>query len=149
MSTNSVWIVIAAVVAVLAIAVLIFAVSGATRRRRRRRAEEIREQAKLDTARVDRRQALASETAAKARAAQAEAEAKAAEASRLQEQAASHQSEAATSREELQEQFKRADSIDPTVNKETREDPGDTQDRAWGEESGDYHQSSNYRASSS
>ena len=51
------------------IAAVIVAVSRATRRRRTRQAEEIRERAKLETAKVDRRQALADETAAKARAA--------------------------------------------------------------------------------
>jgi hypothetical protein len=62
---------------------------------------------------------------------------------------ASQQSEAAASREELQEQFKRADKIDPTVKKGTREDTADTQDQAWGEESGNYSEGRNYRASSS
>ena len=123
MNTSVIWIVIAAVVAVLVIAALIFAASRATRRRRQRQAEGIREQAKLETARVDRRQALADETAAKARAAQAEAEAKAAEAARLQERAASHHREAATSREQLQNQWNRADSIDPKVTSGRRETP--------------------------
>ncbi len=109
--------VIAAVVVIL----VVVAVARASRRRRQRQAEEIRKQAKLETARVERRQALADETAAKARAAQAEAEAKAAEAARLQERAAAHQSEAATSRERLQEQWKRAEDIDPEAGKELRE----------------------------
>jgi flagellar biosynthesis/type III secretory pathway M-ring protein FliF/YscJ len=122
-TTNIAWIVIAVIGAVLVIATLIFAVNRATRRRRQRQAEEIREQAKLGTTRVERRQALADETAAKARAAQAEAEAKAAEAARLQERAASHQSEAARSREQLQEQWNQADSVDPRVTTETRETP--------------------------
>src|SRR5260370_12442679 len=122
-TSNIVWIVIAAIVAVLVIAALIFAVSRATRRRRHRQAEEIREQATLETTRVERRQALADETAAKARAAQAEAEAKAAEAAMLQERAAPHQSEVATSREQLREQWNRADSVDPKVTTGPREAP--------------------------
>ena len=120
-TSNIVWIVIAAVVAILVIAALVFAISRASRSRRQRQAEQIREQARLETAKLERREALAGETAAKARAAQAEAEVKAAEAARLQERAAKHQSETAASREQLDEQWNRADSIDPAV-KETRED---------------------------
>ena len=119
MSTTTVWIV-AAVVAVLALIALFVVVSRAGSRRRHKQAEEIREQAKLETGRVERREALAQETAAKARAAQAEAEVKAAEAARLQEQAATHQSHAATSREQLQEQWDRAESIDPNTAKKKR-----------------------------
>jgi FtsZ-interacting cell division protein ZipA len=121
MSNCAIWIVIAILVALVLIVALALVVSRATSRRRHRQAEEIRERAKLETARVERREALADETAAKARAAQAEAEAKAAEAARLQERAASHQSEAATSREELQEQWKRAERIDPKARAESRE----------------------------
>jgi len=136
MSTSTIWIVIAALVAFLVIVAVIFAVNGVTRGRRQRQAEEIREQAKVATTRVERRQALADETAAKARAAQAEAEAKAAEAARLQERAATHQSEVATSREQLDEQWERADSIDPSTRKrETSDRPEHGRDAAWSEES--------------
>jgi flagellar biosynthesis/type III secretory pathway M-ring protein FliF/YscJ len=136
MSTTTIWI-IAAVVAVLALIVLVVVVSKAGSRRRHRQAEEIREQAKLETGRVERREALAQETAAKARAAQAEAEVKAAEAARLQEQAATHQSHAATSREQLQEQWDRAESIDPKTAKQKPEAVKDERGpaAAWGEES--------------
>ncbi|WP_231633746.1 MULTISPECIES: hypothetical protein [unclassified Mycobacterium] len=109
MSTNTIWIVVAVIAAVLVIALLLLAVNKTRSRQRQRQAEEIREQAKLETAKVERREALAQETAAKARAAQAEAEAKAAEAARLQERAANHQSEVSASREQLEEQLKRAD----------------------------------------
>jgi FtsZ-interacting cell division protein ZipA len=136
MNTSTVWIMIAVVAAVLIIAAVIVAVSRATRRRRTRQAEEIRERAKLETAKVDRRQALADETAAKARAAQAEAEAKAAEANRLQERAAAHHSEAATSREQLQDEWKRADKIDPaTQAPETPDRDQHAGDEAWSAES--------------
>jgi FtsZ-interacting cell division protein ZipA len=121
-TSNTVWIVIAAVVAILVIAALIFAASRASRSRRQRQAEQIREQARLETAKLERREALAEETAAKARAAQAEAEVKAAEAARLQERAVKHQSETAASREQLDEQLNRADTIDPGVKKDARED---------------------------
>jgi uncharacterized protein HemX len=129
MSTTTIWIV-AAVVAVLALIVLVVVVSKAGNRRRHRQAEEIREQAKIETGRVERREALAQETAAKARAAQAEAEVKAAEAARLQEQAATHQSHAATSREQLQEQWDRADGIDPKSAKQKRDAVRSEQDAA-------------------
>jgi hypothetical protein len=122
MSThNIVWTVIAVLVAVLVLAAVIFAASRASRRRRQQQAEEIREQATLEAGRVERRQAVADETAAKARAAQAEAEAKAAEAARLQERATMHHNEASTSRERLQEQWERADSLDPAANAEKRD----------------------------
>jgi uncharacterized protein HemX len=136
MSTSTIWIVVAVVAVILIAALVVFAVGRATRRRRQRQADELREQTKLDTAKLERREALAQETAAKARAAQAEAEVKAAEAARLQEQAAKHQSEAATSREQLQEQWNRADSIDPKVKAETRDAadrPAQGRDEAWRE----------------
>lgn len=120
-TSNSVWLIVAVVVAVLVIAALVFAASRASRSRRQRQAEQIREQAKLETAKLERREALAGETAAKARAAQAEAEVKAAEAARLQERAAKHQSEVAASREQLQERFDHADNIDPKVRRDARE----------------------------
>jgi flagellar biosynthesis/type III secretory pathway M-ring protein FliF/YscJ len=128
-TSNTVWIVIAAVVAILVIAALVFAASRASRNRRQRQAEQIREQARLETAKLERREALADETAAKARAAQAEAEVKAAEAARLQERAAKHQSETAASREQLDEQLNRADSIDPGVKKD-KKDAREDRDRS-------------------
>jgi uncharacterized protein HemX len=80
---------------------------------RRVKADEIRDQAKEETLRINRREALAEETAAKARAAQAEADVKAAQASGLQHQADSHRSGVATSRDQLNEQWDRADALDP------------------------------------
>ena len=146
-SNSTIWIVVVAAVAVLALVVLVVAVSKARSRRRQRQAEEIREQARLETARVERHEALGQETAAKARAAQAEAEVKAAEAARLQEQAAKHQSEAATSREQLQEQWERADSISPKDKKHRREavefERGPN--TAWGDESSHKTDAETYR----
>jgi uncharacterized protein HemX len=83
------------------------------RHRRHVKADEIREQAKEQTLQVNRREALAEEAAAKARAAQADADVKAAQASGLEQQAAAHRSEAKTSRDELDEQWNRADALDP------------------------------------
>ncbi|WP_116645661.1 hypothetical protein [Mycobacterium kubicae] len=123
MSTrNIVLIVIAAVVAIVVIALLAAMATRAKRRRQLQQAEQIREQARIEQTKVQRREALAEETAAKARAAQAEAEAKAAEAARLHERAATHQSEVTASREQLEEQWQRADSIDPTVRREKDRD---------------------------
>lgn len=136
MSANTMWIVIA-VVALLVIIALVLGISRARNRRRQRQAEEIREQAKLDTARVERREALAQETAAKARAAQAEAEAKAAEAARLQERAANHHSEVATARESLQEQWNRAESLDPKAAERAGEAGRDEPNTAWSSEDRD------------
>ncbi|OBH85641.1 hypothetical protein A5679_03205 [Mycobacterium scrofulaceum] len=133
MNSNTIWIVVAVIAAVLVIAALLFAVSRSRSRRRQRQAQEIREQAKLETAKVERREALAQETAAKARAAQAEAEAKAAEAARLQERAANHQNEVAASREQLQEQLKRADELHPEGDAKPT-DQRDDPDAAWSSE---------------
>ena len=136
-SNNTVWIVIAIVVAVLVIIALVLVARRATMRRRAREAEEIREQANLESSKVERREALAAETAAKARAAQAEAEAKAAEAARLQDRASAHQTEVASSREQLNEQFQRADHLDPRVKaeKDSRaEEAGNDRDAAWSQE---------------
>lgn len=121
-TSNTVWLVVAAVVAVLLLATLIVVARRMSNRRRHLRAEGIREQARVETDRVGRREALAQETSAKARAAQAEADVKAAEAARLQERAAAHQSDAATSREELDARWKHADSIDPKAKSKTRQD---------------------------
>jgi hypothetical protein len=64
---------------------------------------------------VQRREAIAEESAAKARRAQADAEAKAAEAKRLQHEAQSQHGVAASSRQDLDAEFQRADKIDPDV----------------------------------
>jgi uncharacterized protein HemX len=76
-------------------------------------AEKMRDQAKEETLQVNRREALAEETAAKARAAQADSDVKAAQASGLEQQAAAHRSEAETSRDRLDQQWDRADALDP------------------------------------
>ena len=78
-------------------------------------AGKIRDHARQETLQVGQREALAEETAAKARAAQAEAEVKAAQASGLQQRAAAHRSDVASSRHRLNEQFDRADTMDPAT----------------------------------
>ena len=83
-STTIVWIVVA-IAAVILIAALVFAARSKRNQRRHVEAERIREDVTTHIAKVDKREALADETAAKARAAEAEAEAKAAEAARLKD----------------------------------------------------------------
>ncbi|MFZ0831679.1 MAG: hypothetical protein WAM92_01085 [Mycobacterium sp.] len=118
---NVVWIVVAVVVALLLIAAVVFAVRQSRTKKRRGQAERIREQVRGETVKVERHEALADETAARARAAKAEAEAKAAEAARLEQRASDHQGRAASSREDLDKQREHADSLDP---------PGRTADEA-------------------
>ena len=114
MTTSSiVLIVIAAVVAILLIAAIAWVARNKRNQHRHVEADKIREAAKQETLQVKRREALADETAAKARAAQAESDVKAAQASGLQQQAAAHRGEAATSRDQLNEQLDRADKMDP------------------------------------
>ena len=112
-TTSIVLIVVVAVVALLLIATIAWVARNKRNQHRHVEADKIRDQAKDETLQVKQREALADETAAKARAAQAEADVKAAQASGLQQQAAAHRSEAATSRDQLNEQWERADKMDP------------------------------------
>jgi FtsZ-interacting cell division protein ZipA len=115
MATSTiVLIVIAAVVAILLIAGLTWVARNKRNHHRHVEADNIREDAQQETLHVKQREALAEETAAKARAAQAEADVKTAQASGLQQQAAVHRGEAVTSRDHLNEQWDRADTLDPT-----------------------------------
>jgi flagellar biosynthesis/type III secretory pathway M-ring protein FliF/YscJ len=90
-------------------------------KRRRTEAEAIRDNATERSREVQRREALAEETAATARAAQARVEADAARGERLQRQAQAHRSDAARAHEEVDQQFERADTIDPAS--QTRKTP--------------------------
>ena len=112
-STTVLIIVAAAVVAILLIAGLTWVARNKRHQQRRVEADKIRENARHETLLVKQQEALADETAAKARAAQAEADVKAAQASGLQQQAAVHRDEAVTSRDHLKGQFDRADTLDP------------------------------------
>jgi biopolymer transport protein ExbB/TolQ len=114
METNTVvWIVVAVVAAVVVIAALAVLARRTSDTRKHIAAEHIREEVNEHTAKVDKRAALAEETAAKARAAEAEAEAKAAEAARLKGQASSHHEAVAASREDIEERRRHADHLDP------------------------------------
>src|ERR1700733_10613808 len=123
MATSTiVLIIVVAVAAVLLIAGLTWVARNKRNQHRHVEADKIRQDAQQETLHVKQREALAEETAAKARAAQAEADVKAAQASGLQQQAAVHRGEAATSRDELNQQFERADKMDPAS--QTPETPG-------------------------
>jgi type VI protein secretion system component VasK len=105
-----------AIAAVAVIAVLI--VAGVVLRRqrtehRRNQAGEIRDDAAVQAHQVAQGEALADEVAARARVAAAEADASSAHAAGLQHQAEVRRGAAATARDEVNEQFRRADALDP------------------------------------
>jgi ABC-type nickel/cobalt efflux system permease component RcnA len=108
-------IVVAAVGLLLLAAVLVWLAQRTRNHQRHNKAENIRGEAAEEALRVGQREALADETAAKARAAQAEADVKVAQATGLQQQAATHRSEAATSRNHLNDQRDRAEKLDPAA----------------------------------
>ncbi len=114
MTTSSiVWIVVVVIAAVLLVAAIAWVARKKRTEHRRVQAGDIREKAVEQSHEVGQREALADETAAKARAAQAEAEAMAAHSAGLQHQAQARRSDAATSRSEVNREFERADKIDP------------------------------------
>ena len=112
-STTVLIIVAAAAVAILLIAGLTWVARNKRNQQRHVDADKIREDARHETLLVNQQEALADETAAKARAAAAEADVNAAQAAGLQQQAAVHRGEAVTSRDHLNEQWDRADTLDP------------------------------------
>ena len=126
-STTVVWIVVV-IVAIIVIAVLVFAALNRRKQRRHDEAERIREDITTHTAKVDRRQTVADETAARARAAAAEADAKAAEAARLQDRAADHREAVSSSREDIEERRKYADHLDPKTRVQDDADVAKDQD---------------------
>ena len=114
MTTSTiVLIAVVAVVAVLVIAAIAWVARNKRTQHRRVEAGDIRDKAAEQSHKVGQREALADETAAKARAAQAEADAKAAHATGLQHQAQIRRTDAATARDEVNEEFDRANKIDP------------------------------------
>ncbi|MDT5125710.1 MAG: hypothetical protein QOG79_5501 [Mycobacterium sp.] len=132
-------VVLVAVAAVLILTALGFVLVHKRTDRRRVEAGDIRHRAAEQSHEVGQREALAEETAAKARIAQAEADAKTAHASGLQHQAQARRSDAATARDDVNQEYRRADTIDPdaqngdapaqdTPARETRQGtPADTQ----------------------
>jgi FtsZ-interacting cell division protein ZipA len=114
MTTSTiVLIVVIAVAAILAIAAIAWVARKKRTEHRRVEAGDIRDKATDESHKVGQREALADETAAKARVAQAEADAKAAHAKGLQHQAQVRRTDAATARDEVDQEFERADKIDP------------------------------------
>jgi hypothetical protein len=114
MTTSTiVWIVVVVIAAALLIAAIAWVGRKKRTEHRRVQAGDIREKAVEQSHEVGQREALADETAAKARAAQAEAEAMAAHSAGLQHQAQARRTDAATSRSEVNREFERADKIDP------------------------------------
>jgi biopolymer transport protein ExbB/TolQ len=122
MASNTVWIVVAVIAALIVVGALVWVGRKRQISRRAAQADEIREEVRQEQLKLQHREAIADETAAKARAAQAEAEAKAAEAARLEANAAKHREDAAAHREDLDERASRADSLDPRVKDEERAD---------------------------
>jgi FtsZ-interacting cell division protein ZipA len=106
-------IVVIAVAAILLIAAIAWVARNKRTHPRRVEAADIRDKATTESHKVGQREAFADETAAKARVAQAEADAKAAHATGLQHQAQVRRSDATTARDELNQEFERADKIDP------------------------------------
>jgi FtsZ-interacting cell division protein ZipA len=115
MNMTTTTIVVIVVVALLLLAALAWVARNKRNQHRHIEAETIRGQARDDSRQVVQREARADETAAKARVAQAEADIKTAQAKGLQQEAAGHRHEASTSREGLDEQFHRADALDPAT----------------------------------
>ena len=114
MTTSTIVLIAAvAVVAVVVIAAIAWVARNKRTQHRRVEAGDIRDKAAEQSHKVGQREALADETAAKARAAQAEADAKAAHATGLEHQAQIRRSDAATARDEVNQEFARANKIDP------------------------------------
>jgi FtsZ-interacting cell division protein ZipA len=136
MTTSTiVLIVVIAVAAILAIAAIAWVARNKRTQHRRVEAGDIRDKATDASHKVGQREAFADETAAKARVAQAEADAKTAHAAGLQHQAQVRRSDAATARDEVNQEFERADKIDPDTHtngdtpredSETRQTPQET-----------------------
>jgi FtsZ-interacting cell division protein ZipA len=114
-TTSIVLIVLVAIVALVLIATIAWVARNKRNQRRHVEAGDIRGKAADESHKVGQREAFADETAAKARVAQAEADAKTAHATGLQHQAQVRRSDAATARDEVDQEFKRADKIDPAT----------------------------------
>lgn len=121
MDATAVWTVVVVLAALIAIGLVFWYGRRQREAHLRAQADELREQLRREDVEVRHREAVAAETAARARIAQAESEAKAAEAARLQSAAEAHRSEAVGSREELEQRRRHAESLDPvTAQREAR-----------------------------
>jgi hypothetical protein len=116
MATQTIIEIILAAVVVIAVLIALGVVARHKRAEQRRvQAGEIRDDAAERAHTVGRREALADETAARARAAEAEADAQSARARGLAHQAEERRTAAATARSEVNQQFQRADTLDPDI----------------------------------
>jgi FtsZ-interacting cell division protein ZipA len=114
MTTSSIILIaVVAIAAILLIAAIAWVARNKRTQHRRVEAADIRDKAVDQSHKVGQREALADETAAKARVAQAEADAKAAHATGLQHQAQVRRTDAANARDEVNQEFERADKVDP------------------------------------
>jgi FtsZ-interacting cell division protein ZipA len=126
MTTTTILLIVVVVAALVLIAAIAWVARNKRTQHRRVEAGDIRDKASDESHKVGQREAFADETAAKARVAQAEADAKAAHAAGLQHQAHIRRSSATTARDEVNQEFARADKIDPDT--QTRDDtPEQTQ----------------------
>lgn len=127
MTTSTIILIAAvAVVAVLLIAAIAWFARNKRTQHHRVEAGDIRDKATEQSHKVGQREALAEETAAKARGAQAEADAKAARATGLQHQAQMRSKDAATARDEVNQEFDRANKIDPDTDFDDTSRPNST-----------------------
>ena len=114
-TSDWVWIAVAVIAAVVVIAVIAMLAKRKKAERDRAQAHELREHAAEKVTEVQRHDAIAKETEAKAAQARAEAERKEAEAHRLEAEAMDKQRVASGHREEHQEHLRKADELDPDV----------------------------------
>ena len=104
MAANALVLIVVAALALLVLAGVLALVVYKTRSQQRHgKGETIRDQADEDVLRLQRQEALADESAARAHAAQVEIDIKTARACSLQQQATAYRSEAVTSRDQLNE----------------------------------------------
>lgn len=123
MTTNNiVLIAVVVVVALVLIAAIVWVARNKRTAHRRVEAASIRDRAVEQSHVVGQSEAFADEAAAKARVAQAEADAKAAHAVGLRHQAQARQSDAVVARDEVNQEFERANKIDPDT--EVGDTPG-------------------------
>ena len=149
MTTSTiVLIVVIAVAAILAIAAIAWVARNKRTQHRRVEAGDIRDKASDASHKVGQREAFADETAAKARVAQAEADAKTAHAAGLQHQAQVRRTDAATARDEVNQEFERADKIDPDshTNGDTPREDSETRQTPQGTPDGKQRPPSMHRA---
>jgi FtsZ-interacting cell division protein ZipA len=123
MDDTVLWIIIAAIVLLLVLG----AVALMSRKRKeshRTEAQQIREEAKSRSTTIDQREAKAAENEARARAAEAEAEMKAAEARRMRVTAEEQKAATQNDRTDVDEQWRRADELDPDYDHKSQRDSG-------------------------